>query len=160
MTKLEIQESYGINENTNLFKICQEVCECLGNGINDTADIFVYEIIGVETGHGTIRDLTQGSAGTGICQFDEFPFYDIQSRYKQHHIDKIKESFDIDMSICTWEELELNPLKSILACRLFFKPYKEPIPKTIEDRASMWKKLYNTELGKGTIEHYLEMNIT
>ena len=158
MTKLEIQESYGITPQTNLMAICQEVCECLGNGINNTADIFMYEIIGAETGHGTIRDFTIGSAGTGICQFDKLPFYDRQSRYEHKHIKKILEHFDIDMSSCTWEELELSPLKSILACRLYFKAYEEPIPADILNRAKQWKELYNTEDGDGTIEHYLDMN--
>ncbi|MEA2098639.1 MAG: hypothetical protein U9P72_00755 [Campylobacterota bacterium] len=160
MTKLEIQESYGIRPQIDLWTICQEVCECLGNGVNNTADIFVHEIMGVETDHGTIRDLTVGRAGTGVCQFDEMPFYDRQSRYEEKHIKKILEHFDIDMSRCTWEELELSPLKSAIACRLYFKAYKEPIPADILNRAKQWKELYNTEDGDGdgTVEHYLEMN--
>jgi hypothetical protein len=147
MTRKEIQESYGIAPQTNLMAICQEVCECLGNGVNNTADIFVHEIMGVETGHGTIRDLTVGRAGTGVCQFDEMPFYDRQSRYEDRYIQKILEYFDIDMSSCTWEELELSPLKSALACRLYFKAYEEPIPADILSRAKQWKELYNTEDG-------------
>ncbi len=158
MHRLDIQESYGITTQTNLMDVCEEVCKCLGNGINNTADIFVYEIMGVETGRGTIRDLTVGRAGTGICQFDEIPFYDRQSRYEDRHIEKIIEYFDIDMSTCTWEELELSPLKSALACRLYFKAYEEPIPLDILNRAEQWKELYNTKDGDGTVKHYLEMN--
>jgi hypothetical protein len=62
------------------------------------------------------------------------------------------------MSSCTWEELELSPLKSILACRLYFKAFEEPIPADILNRAKQWKELYNTEDGDGTVEHYLKMN--
>ena len=32
----------------------------------------------------------------------------------------------------------------------------DPIPKTPQDRAKYWKKYYNTVLGKGTPQKYLD----
>lgn len=45
-----------------------------------------------------------------------------------------------------------------LFTRLFYRLIPEAILETIEGRAKYWKKYYNTVLGKGTVEHYLEMN--
>jgi hypothetical protein len=152
------QKSYGMDENTNLEEICKKVCICLGNGTNRTADKLLYEIMGVETGHGTIKDTTISSAGNGIFQHDRFPFEDNQSRYQLKYLQIIKEYFNIDMDIVKWEDLQTDILKGAIACRLHFKPFPEPIPKDIVGRARYWKRYYNTEAGKGTVHHYLEMN--
>ncbi len=50
MNKNEILESYGVNEDANLFDICKKACVCLGNGKHKKADQFIYEIMGAETG--------------------------------------------------------------------------------------------------------------
>lgn len=51
-----------------------------------------------------------------------------------------------------------NIAVAIAMCRIYY--YRQPgsIPKTIEGRASYWKKVYNTEGGAGTPSHYLEAN--
>ena len=64
----------------------------------------------------------------------------------------------MDLSLIEWEHLRYNPYLSLIFTRLLYRFVKEPIPSTIEDRAKYWKKYYNTEAGKGTPEHYLEMN--
>lgn len=56
------------------------------------------------------------------------------------------------------EHLRYNPYLSLIFTRLFYRLIPEAIPETIEGRAKYWKKYYNTVLGKGTVEHYLEMN--
>ena len=43
-------------------------------------------------------------------------------------------------------------------CRIKYRRDKEPIPKTLKGRAEYWKKVYNTEGGKGTVEHYMKAN--
>jgi hypothetical protein len=44
--------------------------------------------------------------------------------------------------------------------RLQYRRFKDPLPKSDnkEAQAKYWKKFYNTELGRGTIEHFLEAN--
>ena len=72
--------------------------------------------------------------------------------------DKILTDLGVDISLVEWEHLRYNPYLSLIFSRLLYRFVSEPIPLTIEERADYWKKFYNTEKGKGTPEHYLEMN--
>ena len=47
-----------------------------------------------------------------------------------------------------------TPLYSAVMLRLFMAMSPEPIGATVAERAAWWKKNWNTEAGKGTIEHY------
>jgi len=44
--------------------------------------------------------------------------------------------------------------------RLQYRRFKDPLPgaQDMQGQAKYWKKFYNTELGRGTIEHFLEAN--
>ena len=44
--------------------------------------------------------------------------------------------------------------------RLQYRRFKDPLPGVgdLEAQAKYWKKFYNTELGRGTIEHFLKAN--
>jgi len=71
---------------------------------------------------------------------------------------KIKADLGIDIQLVNWDDLRYNPTLCLLFTRIFYLLRKPKIPTTIEGRAAYWKKWYNTRLGKGTVEHYLEMN--
>ena len=45
-------------------------------------------------------------------------------------------------------------------CRLKYKRDKYALPKSndLEAQAKYWKRVYNTNLGKGTIKHFMEAN--
>lgn len=75
-----------------------------------------------------------------------------------HLKDKILTDLGVDISLVEWEHLRYNPYLSLIFTRLLYRPVTDPIPLTIEERAEYWKEFYNTKLGKGTPEHYLEMN--
>ena len=148
--------NYGyINDDTIKNQI-QLICKCLGNGKNDVAHLLLYETAKAETGLGSIEDKTIG-AGIGICQFDKFPFNDLKKRSLTFK-DKILKDLGVDITKVDWDDLRYNIFLSLLFARLLYWLKGEPIPKTIEERASYWKLHYNTKLGKGTVEHYLEMN--
>ena len=51
-----------------------------------------------------------------------------------------------------------NIALQVAFCRLSYRRDKHAIPKDIEGQAAYWKRVYNTELGKGTVEHFLEAN--
>lgn len=53
------------------------------------------------------------------------------------------------------ENLCYNLAYSIFMCRVFYLRIKEPIPESVEDQAKYWKKYYNTYLGKGTEQLYI-----
>jgi hypothetical protein len=62
------------------------------------------------------------------------------------------------------EDLKHSIMSSIALqvafARLQYRRFKDPLPKSDnkEAQAKYWKKFYNTELGRGTIEHFLEAN--
>lgn len=143
---------YGITKRQHAYDIAEAVVSTLGGGEN--AQRLLLEVAQQETQMGEYRDRTAYAAGTGLCQFDEKPFYDIISRTRPRHIVAIKEAFGIDMATVQWRELEHSPLLSFIACRLFFKLIPDMIPGSIEGRANYWKKYYNTVAGKGTTEEY------
>lgn len=148
--------NYGFIDKDTTIKMCHKICDVLGYGASGMAHKLIYETAVVETGMGMIKDPTQG-AGMGITQFDKLPFNDIKQR-SMHLKDKILKELNVDISLVEWEHLRYNPYLSLLFTRLFYKLRPEAIPSTIEERAKYWKKVYNTALGKGTPEHYLEMN--
>tara|TARA_R100001129_G_scaffold182438_1_gene163077 strand:- start:2926 stop:3408 length:483 start_codon:yes stop_codon:yes gene_type:complete len=45
-------------------------------------------------------------------------------------------------------------------CRIKYLRDRKPIPSwdDVEAQAAYWKRVYNTELGKGTIEHFIKAN--
>jgi len=148
---------YGLLNKTQLQQIALEVVTCLGNGSNNTAIKMLLETAGAETGRGVINDKTK-LAGMGITQFDWVGFNDTLTRTRTKDKEKIDSYFGINIDWVSWEELRYNPLLSMIFTRLKYKLIPEPIPSDIKDRAKYWKKHYNTKAGKGTVEHYLEMN--
>uniref|UniRef100_UPI0040473910 hypothetical protein n=1 Tax=Aliarcobacter sp. TaxID=2321116 RepID=UPI0040473910 len=132
------------------------ICDCIGHGKNNTAIEMIIETAIAETGLGQIKDNTVG-AGMGITQFDKLPFDDVKNRNMKLK-EKILKDLKVDISLIEWDDLRYNPFLALLFTRLHYRLKGDPIPKTIEERAAYWKLHYNTEKGKGTIEHYLEMN--
>lgn len=148
--------NYGyINKDTTI-DMCHKICKCLGYGANNIAHKLIYETGVAETGFGRVTDKTLG-AGMGITQFDKLPFDDIKRR-SLHLKDKILTDLGVDISLVEWEHLRYNPYLCLIFTRLLYKLVTRPIPLSIEERAEYWKEFYNTKLGKGTPEHYLEMN--
>ena len=45
-------------------------------------------------------------------------------------------------------------------CRLKYRRDSKPIPSwdDLEAQAKYWKRVYNTELGKGTVKHFIDSN--
>lgn len=148
--------NYGYINDEAIKNQIQLICKCLGNGVNNTADLLLYETAKAETGLGSIKDETIG-AGIGICQFDKFPFDDLKKRSLKYK-EKILNDLGVDITLVEWEQLRYNSFLSLLFCRLQYKPFNEEIPKDKLGRASYWKRYYNTIDGKGTISHYMEMN--
>lgn len=148
--------NYGV---VNLKRINEDalmICDCIGHGLYGTAKEMIIETAITETGLGQIEDKTVG-AGMGLTQFDDKPFQDIRDRSIKLR-PKILKELKIDISLVEWDDLRYNQFLSLLFTRLHYWLKGDPIPATIEERAKYWKRHYNTVQGKGTVEHYLEMN--
>lgn len=53
------------------------------------------------------------------------------------------------------QNLIYNLAFQIFMCRIFYIRIPEPIPNTTMDRATYWKKYYNTTKGKGSTQDYI-----
>lgn len=54
------------------------------------------------------------------------------------------------------DTLRWNLKFAICMARVHYLRVKEPIPSTVEEQALYWKVHYNTHLGKGTVEEFIE----
>jgi hypothetical protein len=55
----------------------------------------------------------------------------------------------------TAEEMTGNLYYAAAMCRVHYLRDSEPIPTTLAGQAAYWKRVYNTEAGKGTIGEYM-----
>lgn len=75
----------------------------------------------------------------------------VKNRLRLQNFNRLYNSnLTLEQNLCT------NLMFAIFMCRCFYLRIKEPIPSTIELRAKYWKKYYNTEKGKGTVEKYIK----
>lgn len=148
--------NYGYVTNELTVEMATKICDCIGHGKYETAVHMIIETAVAETGLGKIEDKTD-AAGMGITQFDKIPFADVRDRCIKLK-PQIEKDLGVDITKVDWDDLRYNIFLSLLFARLLYWLKGEPIPKTIEERAAYWKLHYNTPLGKGTVEHYLEMN--
>ena len=57
-----------------------------------------------------------------------------------------------------WEEiLEKNIAAGIIHARIKYWRVPKKMPTSVEGQANYWKKYYNSELGVGSVEHYIEL---
>lgn len=147
---------YGLANPLQLREFVLVVCDALGHGSNNTAVQMMMETAAQETHGGRYRDPTPNGAGRGAFQIDKIPFYDVRARTREADIQRIHEEFGIDLRSVEHEQLDHSPMLAAIFCRLFYKLIPDPFPKTVEARSEYWKARYNTRLGKGTVEEYLE----
>ena len=144
---------YGtIDTKTTKHLICH-ICSFFTSEINAT-----YLLMGTcatETDFGNHKDTSEFRHGSGLMQIDRIAFEDTKKRTSTILKAMIKNSFWIDLDLCTYEMLEYNAFLSVLFARLFYMLIPEKIPDTMDLQATYWKTYYNTRKGKGTIEDYI-----
>lgn len=92
----------------------------------------------------------------GIFQIEPNTAKDIQENFIKYkpELRQLHDKFYIK-SLTLEENLMYNLAYSIFMCRIFYMRFKEPIPDLIEEQAKYWKKYYNTKLGKGNVNTYI-----
>ncbi len=146
---------YGLWSDEELRAKITKVCEVLGDG-GGYAPHLIYETIGAETNFGQTPDTTPTGAGHGIAQHDAYPFQDLKDRMPQSIKNKIFKAWGIRVDDIDVQQLNYSPWLSIIFTRVKYLMTPGAIPQTIEGRAEYWKRWYNSYLGKGTIEHYIQ----
>jgi len=146
---------YGLISKKHLDDTILEVTRVLGDGANNTAHLLLSETAQTETSYGDYPDMNLFS-GYGVMQFDDVGINDTIARTPQHIKDLIKKTWGIDLDYVNGFAMQWSPLLSVVMARLKYRLIPQEIPKSRNARAMYWKKWYNSELGKGTVEHYLE----
>ena len=110
-----------------------------------------------ESDLGKFRKQIGGGPALGIFQMEPLTHDDIWDnylRYRTDIVDKIKVINDNPI----YEDLEYNDAYATAMCRIHYYRSSMLMPNAddIEAMAHMWKVVYNTKLGKGTEEKFIE----
>lgn len=108
---------------------------------------------------GGLKAIRQSGSGPALSYYQMEPatLYDLYEnflKYRPELRDRI-DQFQIK-SFSMVENLTLNPAYATAAARLQYYRVREAIPEDLKGQAAYWKKYWNTENGKGTIEQYID----
>mgnify|MGYP006939887286 CR=1 FL=1 len=98
----------------------------------------------------------EGGPALGIYQMEPATAKDIIMnflRFRPELYKKIQELMIPSLSV--EENLICNLRFATAMCRMQYLRDKQPLPKTAEEMAATWKRVYNTSFGKGTVEGFL-----
>lgn len=128
----------------------------LGLGSQDAIEL-VLGTIAQESAYGKYRRQLGNGPALGICQMEPNTFHDVVSNFLHYK----KDIFDKILSVSSLTEfdvaqLENNDKFAICMCRAHYYRVREAIPDNLEGWAAYWKKYYNTPLGAGKEEEYIE----
>ncbi len=120
---------------------------------------FLRRVAFVESKDGTDSATYRNGYYGGIWQVDEIGFYDTQNVASHPGLtakyEQIMQEFGINWPDVVWMDLR-RPLYSGIAARLKLLNIPERIPCDIAGQAAYWKRYYNTELGRGTVQKFID----
>lgn len=139
-------------------EIAEEVLYKL-DAYSDDALTLVMRTGMAESGYRTLRQMGDGPA-IGFFQVELDTAQDTLDNYVAYR-QKLKDKL---VGLGLGNDLEFSLLSNIALqvafCRLKYRRDKDPIPSwdNLEAQAKYWKKVYNTELGAGTVKHFMQVN--
>jgi type VI secretion system secreted protein VgrG len=127
---------------------------------SEDARSLIYRTGKAESGYKTLQQYGGGPA-LGFYQMEPATCRDIWENYVMYrpkYRDKLY-ALGFDDGALEFCLLSNVGLQTAL-CRLHYRRVPSALPKAsnLEAQAKYWKEFYNTELGKGTIEHFIEAN--
>ena len=145
----------------------------LVNDVKEIAEVVLYKLDAysddalalvmrtgmAESGYRALRQMGDGPA-IGFFQVELETAQDTLDNYVAYR-QKLKDKL---VGLGLGNDLEFSLLSNIALqvafCRLKYRRNKDPIPSwdNLEAQAKYWKKVYNTELGAGTVKHFMQVN--
>ena len=126
---------------------------------SDDAVDMIFRTGMAESGYRALEQ-TKGPA-IGFFQVEPDTVKDTLDNYLAYrpHIKAIIDQLgfvDSDSNMSVMSSISLQ----VAFCRLKYRRDRHPLPKggDLEAQAKYWKRVYNSELGKGTVEHFMEAN--
>ena len=122
----------------------------------------IYETAVTESGNFKyLKQMGQGPA-LGFTQLEPDTIDDLYNNFIVHRkeLDRVFGWLGYNLKAIHNKQFIIpsNIALQIAFTRIHYWRVPESIPKSLELRAQYWKTYYNTPLGKGTVEHYLELN--
>ena len=106
-----------------------------------------------------LKRITQYGNGPALSYYQMEPatLHDLYDNYLRFHPEKLKllDKFKAP-GLAQADNLRMNMAYATAAARLQYYRRPEAIPTTLEGQATFWKSAWNTELGAGTVEQYIE----
>lgn len=146
---------FGLTRPEQALQIASDICDVLGHGQSGKAVNLLIETACQETWLGQYKDRHNFTAGVGLNQFDPVGLEDLQKNTSAEKIKLVIDSFGVDIRDLQLRDLAFSPFLSLLCTRLKYMRVKELIPSTLEGRADYWKKYFNSVLGKGHAQEYI-----
>ena len=120
----------------------------------------IYRTGKAESGYRTLQQYGGGPA-LGFFQMEPATYRDIWENYVMYR-EKYRNKLyslgfdDSKMDYCLMSNIGIQ----VAMCRLHYRRVPSALPKAedLEGQAKYWKNHYNSHLGKGTIEHFMEAN--
>ncbi len=102
-----------------------------------------------------IKQLGEGPA-LGVCQMEPNTHDDIWKNFLAYR--NVLSDAVLDIGGPEPQELIWNLKYSVAMCRVHYRRVRSPLPQAgdVEGQAQYWKTYYNTELGKGTTQEYID----
>ncbi len=121
------------------------------------AENLVYGTISAESKRGTFLWQLNGGPALGICQMEPGTHDDIWRNYLKYHKELSAKLMRIGSGV-DHKSLLYNLKYAIAMCRVNYRRFHEPLPAAsdIKGLADYWKRYYNTFLGKGRTEEFIE----
>ena len=125
-----------------------------------TAADLIYKTGMAETGYKHLKQMGDGPA-IGFWQVEPATLRDTIENYVKYRPELQKGLKSLGFSS---DDMEMRVMSNIalqvVFCRLKYKrdKYALPLIGDLKGQAEYWKRVYNTHLGKGTIEHFMDVN--
>ena len=140
-------------------KIIKLALQHLGLDSEDARSL-IYNTGKAESDYKTLQQYGGGPA-LGFFQMEPATCRDIWDNYVMYRPKYRDKLYALGFDEGTLEFCLLSNVGLQAAlCRLHYRRVPSPLPKAgdLEAQAKYWKEFYNTRLGKGTIEHFMEAN--
>ena len=127
---------------------------------SEDARSLIYRTGKAESGYITLQQYGGGPA-LGFFQMEPSTCQDIWDNYVMYRPKYRDKLYSLGFDDGTLEFCLLSNIGLQAAfCRLHYRRVPTALPKSdnLEAQAKYWKKYYNTDLGKGTIKHFMETN--
>ena len=130
---------------------------------SDDALALVVRTGKAESGYRALKGYGKGNPAIGFWQIEPDTLLDMMKNYINYR-PKYRESLEELGMEFAGDDIFTSVMSSMAIqaalCRLHYRRDKYPLPSwdDLENQAKYWKRVYNTKLGRGTVQHFIKEN--